>query len=420
MAHPGECITLSREPQNPYDYNAVRVDNMHGEKVGHLKKQQAANIAPLMDNYNLGLKIEGTIPLPGDDYSLPLKLEFYRVLPHNAETSDISERSKMITLALKYAMKSDHSFKFTPGFAETDPATVNNKFLDWKVQTKELDEMFDKQAVDQLKSIPAIDMPSQFRSTVQVFDYQQAGIRWLVHQETASRAVPFFNRKFENRKWVRLFVINPSVGLASIFIHAILSLILQICMHCFQVWNCEITRCSQLQPPQSTKGSILCDEMGLGKTLQAIGLILAAPPRNYTYPKVGLSNKRETENSYKQGNYLAQSRSGGFCTLIVCPVSVMSNWQHQIETHVQEGVLRVSLYQDSYRAHILPDLKAGNIDILLVSYQTLAAEFSNSNGVSFADDEPEQKKMKKETIFDINFHRVIVDEAVSSCGLILQ
>ena len=135
--------------------------------------------------------------------------------------------------------------------------------------------------------------------------------------------------------------------------------------------------------------------MGVGKTLQAIGLILAAPPRNYTYSKGELSNKREMENSYKQDNYLAQRRSDSFCTLIVCPVSVMSNWQHQIETHVQEGVLRVSLYQGSYQAHILPDLKAGNIDILLVSYHTLAAEFSSSNGISFADDEPEQKKNEK-------------------------
>jgi SWI/SNF-related matrix-associated actin-dependent regulator of chromatin subfamily A3 len=37
VAHPGEFVTLIREPNNPYDRNAIRVDNLRGEKVGHVK-----------------------------------------------------------------------------------------------------------------------------------------------------------------------------------------------------------------------------------------------------------------------------------------------------------------------------------------------------------------------------------------------
>ena len=32
-AHAGEYVSLVREPNNPYDRNAIRVDNMHGQKV---------------------------------------------------------------------------------------------------------------------------------------------------------------------------------------------------------------------------------------------------------------------------------------------------------------------------------------------------------------------------------------------------
>jgi len=32
----GESVRLVREPENPHDANAIRVENLAGEKVGHL------------------------------------------------------------------------------------------------------------------------------------------------------------------------------------------------------------------------------------------------------------------------------------------------------------------------------------------------------------------------------------------------
>ena len=55
--------------------------------------------------------------------------------------------------------------------------------------------------------------------------------------------------------------------------------------------------------------------MGLGKTVQSIGLILSNPPagRNGT-KKYPYSMPRKNENAPPR------------CTIIVSPVSVMSNW----------------------------------------------------------------------------------------------
>ena len=59
------------------------------------------------------------------------------------------------------------------------------------------------------------------------------------------------------------------------------------------------------------------------------------------------------------------------------------------------------------RHAILSDVSAGNVDILLVSYNTLAADYdaSGKGGV------PKKKKAKRESIFDIDFHRIVLDEA---------
>jgi SNF2 family DNA or RNA helicase len=212
--------------------------------------------------------------------------------------------------------------------------------------------------------------------------------------------------------------------------------------------------------------------MGLGKTLQTIGLILSAPPSGHTYPAGRLPGEPapvvNDENAVplpseaavrtlkvaelkmalkyanlkpkgkrddlvaqcltgmKQGTIIGKcfpSRltapvTGGstrVCTLIVCPVSVMSNWDQQIQTHVKQDVLKLDFYQGANRADLLPALQAGQIDVLLVSYHTLAAEFSKiygkENDVTKDDGQPRTKKSKQESIFDVPFHRIVLDEA---------
>jgi SWI/SNF-related matrix-associated actin-dependent regulator of chromatin subfamily A3 len=94
------------------------------------------------------------------------------------------------------------------------------------------------------------------------------------------------------------------------------------------------------------------------------------------------------------------------CTLIVCPVSVLSNWTDQINQFVAPGVLSVELYHGPNRHSILPQVKSGNVDVLLVSYNTLAADSVSDKGAV-----PKKKKTKRESIFDINFHRIVLDEA---------
>mmetsp|Transcript_45123 Transcript_45123/g.94645 ORF Transcript_45123/g.94645 Transcript_45123/m.94645 type:complete len:876 (+) Transcript_45123:187-2814(+) len=372
VAHPGEYVSLVREPRNPYDRNAIRVDNLRGEKVGHIKATMAMHLAPIMDRSSqLGLRFDGTIPRKGNAYTLPLVLDFYSTNPSD-------EQARTTALNLQRHLRSDYQFRLTPEFSAststksavpTPSVSVVKRKLDWNAQQAALDKMFDKHLKEQTKNLPKIAMPSCLVG-ITLMDYQIQGIKWLVKKETNATPAPFYKKVKEKGQTMHL---------------------------------CEITQSSQVQPPRPIRGSILCDEMGLGKSIQTIGLILLAPPKGvkYNVPIISDADAKSpvpvnpSENPTKR------------CTLIVCPVSVLSNWTDQIGSFVAPGVLSVKLYHGTNRHAILPDVKAGNVDVLLVSYNTLAADY-DASGHGAA---PKKKKAKRESIFDIDFHRIVLDEA---------
>lgn len=46
----GEFVIIRREPSNPYDNNAIRVDNVRREQIGHIPRVMAAKLS----NYMVG------------------------------------------------------------------------------------------------------------------------------------------------------------------------------------------------------------------------------------------------------------------------------------------------------------------------------------------------------------------------------
>jgi hypothetical protein len=45
----GDALTLTREPDNPYDAKAIRVD-WHGHNLGYVPRRENTDIARIMDN----------------------------------------------------------------------------------------------------------------------------------------------------------------------------------------------------------------------------------------------------------------------------------------------------------------------------------------------------------------------------------
>lgn len=57
LMRPGDALTLAREPDNPHDPRAVRVD-WHGAQIGYAPRADNVDLARLMDR---GVRVEGRI-----------------------------------------------------------------------------------------------------------------------------------------------------------------------------------------------------------------------------------------------------------------------------------------------------------------------------------------------------------------------
>ncbi|WVQ81722.1 hypothetical protein IAT38_003847 [Cryptococcus sp. DSM 104549] len=102
--------------------------------------------------------------------------------------------------------------------------------------------------------------------------------------------------------------------------------------------------------PELGKGGIIADGMGLGKTLATLALVLAT--------------KNDTVGD-KVSN----------ATLIVCPLSVLSNWEKQIKDHVAPNGLSVCTYYGAaVKSKNISAKKLGEFDVVLTTYQVLMAE----------------------------------------------
>jgi len=84
-------------------------------------------------------------------------------------------------------------------------------------------------------------------------------------------------------------------------------------------------------------------------------------------------------------------------TLLVCPLSTISNWEEQIQAHVQDGTMKWHLYHGNKRENE-PKVIAG-YDLVITTYQVIASEWS--------------KHMKDcgyvSPIQQINFFRIVLD-----------
>lgn len=192
-----------------------------------------------------------------------------------------------------------------------------------------------------LEKMPMADQPKALQSIL--LPYQRQGLRWMLDKENPVLPAP------GTKDIVQLW--TPSPVKAGLFTN--------IATH-FSESN-----------PRLAKGGILADDMGLGKTLQVISLIVEGGPGT---------------------------------TLILAPVSVMSNWSQQISTHVRKKhALKVMTYHGSGK-RAMNHNDFGEYDVVITTYGTLSAEcFARGYKTPI-------KLPAKQGLFSMNWARVVLDE----------
>ena len=143
--------------------------------------------------------------------------------------------------------------------------------------------------------------------------------------------------------------------------------------------------------PRSSLGGILADEMGLGKTLSILSLIC-----DTTSIAASLEFAGKKPPPIQQGTTLIQPVINSRATLLVCPLSTMTNWKEQIKEHFPVGrsALRWTRYHGSERF----EMKAKDLadyDIVITTYHIIAKDILD----------------RKRALPLINWFRIVLDEA---------
>jgi SWI/SNF-related matrix-associated actin-dependent regulator of chromatin subfamily A3 len=358
----GEQVMVKREPGNPYDSNAIRINNVHGTQIGHLPRNLAAKLAPYMDSRTL--VVEGTLAGEKGSWDCPILLKVFGPGEPVAR-AELEAKMKADRLPLKKRgaaapkkpatavapprknMGYHSSQSSQPSSSQVEPEPVGiQHFVEnsERFSPRDAEKIVDHWAAgeDALSKMAMADQPEGLVSTL--LPYQRQGLAWMLAQEDP---------------------VLPAAGSEEVV----------------QLWKRSTQRANHFSniatqytthiPPTLARGGILADDMGLGKTLQVISTIL---------------------------------EGGEGTTLILAPLSVMSNWSQQMERHVKrENAMKVLTYHGSGRKK-MTYREFAEYDVVITTYDTVASEYSPAKAQAAAP------IPRKDGLFSMKWARVVLDE----------
>ncbi|CCM03320.1 uncharacterized protein FIBRA_05448 [Fibroporia radiculosa] len=390
LVGPGEEVRLLRQPNNQFDRNAIQVQNIGSQQVGHVPRNVATKLAPLIDKNIVsveGIMHEGN--LTGRAYSLSMTVKIYgasdkrsqleplliwatpgqrgfpprgpnaqvpgappsRVVPprplpasqHGASTSTaaypLASQTPTGMSAVQIAARQEALRKQQEAMqkAQDLKQTLNNleRVDDEGRRSSLLDTLC---SVDDVLGLPLHPSPPGKQSgelKVDLLKHQSQALQWCIEHE-----YPVLPKK-EDEKPVQFWQIRKAGGKSFYFNLA--------------------TKTPQEVAPTLGRGALCADSMGL----------------------------------------------------VIVPLSVLSNWEKQIADHVQEGALTSCVYYGATRSMSPEELK--KYDVIITTYQTVTKEHGDSFVTKTEVEGPSQKRSKKSEngLFDVAWKRIILDEGHS-------
>lgn len=251
-----EMVALEREPNNPYDKNAIKINNVDGNQVGHLKRDLAAALAYIMDNRLA--QVEGVVPFGASNtFTMPLHMTFWGK----------EENREVVLDQLK-----KHGFKLGPtprtvgsslenawGSGRAGPSYSRPVHVAVQMTTEQLKTEFDKLFEDLKEDDRTIEMEPAEAVETPLLPHQKQALAWMIARENSKELPPFWELR-DN------------------------------------LYYNTVTNFSVKERPENVHGGILADDMGLGKTLTAIAVILT----NFDDGRPLLSKKGEKSRAGKE------------------------------------------------------------------------------------------------------------------------
>nr|KMM70564.1 DNA repair and recombination protein RAD5C [Coccidioides posadasii RMSCC 3488] len=142
------------------------------------------------------------------------------------------------------------------------------------------------------------------------------------------------------------------------------------------------------QPPQ-VLGGLLADMMGLGKTLSILSLVCSSLPQATQWAK------GEIQDEIFHTSLPALNAK---TTLLVSPLSAVSNWTSQIKEHLQEGAISYYVFHGPSRTEDPAEL--AKYDLVITTYSTVLSDLARKSS-----------KRGASPLAQLNFFRIVLDEA---------
>lgn len=152
-----------------------------------------------------------------------------------------------------------------------------------------------------------------------------------------------------------------------------------------------ITGQEESQTPSQVLGGILADMMGLGKTLSILSLIISTLDESKEWAKKSPPPPKDEGSVVLQKNCKT--------TLLISPLSTISNWEEQIAQHIRPATLKFHIYHGPSRTKDLK--KLAEFDLVITTYGSVASEF-NKRQKGGKGDHPLEA---------LHWFRIVLDEA---------
>ncbi|KAF9024848.1 hypothetical protein BDZ89DRAFT_1068783 [Hymenopellis radicata] len=401
LVGPGEEVILQREPHNAYDRNAIQVLNISRTQVGHIPKNVAQKLAPLLDQRLVNCEAiihDGN--LSGfRGYTLDLTIRFYAAADKraliqpkliwatpgqrgfgqttranapsyvpppqvsyssggSASAAGSSQQRKSHVTAntkaqIEAALKQEEARKKAAELSRI--LNTLEKVDDEGRRSSLLDSVCASEDVLNLPLHPDPPGIAKGDLVVDLMKHQSQGLQWCIERE-----YPVLPKK-ESDKPVQFWQLRQNPAKKSNYYFNI------------------ATKTPMAAPPVLGRGALFADAMGLGKTLTMIALVLAT--------------KKDKPAHFSNA------------TLIVVPLSILSNWEKQIQDHCSPGALKAHVYYGPGRSVSAEDL--GQFDMVITTYQVCVTEHTDFK----PEDGPSKKKRKGgKPLFGVQWKRIILDE----------
>ncbi|ORX35743.1 SNF2 family N-terminal domain-domain-containing protein [Kockovaella imperatae] len=375
-----EYVSLRRQPENQYDSSAVQVVNTSGIQVGHIPRAVAAKLAFLMDGKVIS--VEGRMVGQNLDgakhFKLAIDVSIYGSPRHKetvmqelswavkpAPSPPTPSKGKGKGHVLGTGAEVHGSAGSGTGLPTAPVDEEMRRLLDGLKKIGE-DEKHADSIMDSLTSdidvskLPLHPSPPGIQDgtlKTDLLPHQCQALQWMVSHEhpvlpskVGEPPVQFWTRQ-EDKATKSTYWLNAA------------------------------TRSPQKETPLLGRGGIVADGMGLGKTLTVLSLILAT--------------KSATKEPSK-------------ATLIVCPLSVVSNWEKQIRDHVSLGKLSSYTYHGANRE--VTNATLHSYDVVITTYQTVASEAPAEVSGGIASSQTKKAKLSNGALFAGPWKRIVADE----------